>query len=206
MSIETKVTQALSSINWPEGSESLIEKGCVGEIEFEDGEVIVELNLTGLTREARHALEDEVSRALGAFEEVSEVSLDVSSEDVDVPKSAPADPGITMTQGHGGPNAAKSAPAPTVKPAASALADVKNLIGVASGKGGVGKSTVSANLALALQAKGAKVGLCDIDIYGPSIPIQMGVVDAKPSVSTDHKVCPRRCLRCESNVHWLFGG
>lgn len=187
MSIETKVTQALSSINWPEGSESLIEKGCVGEIEFEDGEVIVELNLTGLTREARHALEDEVSQALGAFEEVSEVSLDVSSEDVDVPKSAPADPGITMTQGHGGPNAAKSAPAPTVKPAASALADVKNLIGVASGKGGVGKSTVSANLALALQAKGAKVGLCDIDIYGPSIPIQMGVVDAKPSVSTDHK-------------------
>ena len=142
---------------------------------FEDGEVIVELNLTELTREARHALEDEVSRALGAFEEVSEVSLDVSSEDVDVPKSAPADPGITMTQGHGGPNAAKSAPAPTVKPAASALADVKNLIG-ASGKGGVGKSTVSANLALALQAKGAKVGLCDIDIYGPSIPIQMGLL------------------------------
>ena len=129
MSIETKVHKPCRRLIGLR-SESLIEKGCVGEIEFEDGEVIVELNLTGLTREARHALEDEVSRALGAFEEVSEVSLDVSSEDVDVPKSAPADPGITMTQGHGGPNAAKSAPAPTVKPAASALADVQNLIGV----------------------------------------------------------------------------
>jgi len=189
MSIEAKVTGQLATISWPGSTVSLIEKECVGEIEFEDGEVIIELNLSGLSREARHGLEDEVVKAVAALEGIQEVSLDVSSADVDAPKAAPApsDPGITVTHGHSSQAAAKPAQTPTVKPPTSALADVKNLIGIASGKGGVGKSTVAANLALALQAKGAKVGLCDIDIYGPSIPIQMGVVDAKPTVSTDHK-------------------
>src|SRR5215469_10877746 len=55
------------------------------------------------------------------------------------------------------------------------LPGVKNMIAVASGKGGVGKSTVAANLALALQMQGGRVGLMDADIYGPSVPIMMGV-------------------------------
>ncbi|MCA9546531.1 MAG: Mrp/NBP35 family ATP-binding protein, partial [Myxococcales bacterium] len=58
---------------------------------------------------------------------------------------------------------------------------------VASGKGGVGKSTVAVNLALAMKARGAKVGIVDIDIYGPSVPIQLGVPGAKPGVSADQK-------------------
>lgn len=60
------------------------------------------------------------------------------------------------------------------------LPDVKNVIAVISGKGGVGKSTVSANLALALAQGGAKVGLMDADIYGPSVPIMMGVRGMRP--------------------------
>jgi ATP-binding protein involved in chromosome partitioning len=60
------------------------------------------------------------------------------------------------------------------------LPGVKNLIAVASGKGGVGKSTVAANLALALQARGARVGLMDADIYGPSVPIMMGLQGVDP--------------------------
>jgi ATP-binding protein involved in chromosome partitioning len=70
----------------------------------------------------------------------------------------------------------------TLKP----LANVKNVVAVASGKGGVGKSTTAANLALAWAAQGAKVGLLDADIYGPSQPLMMGLAGSKP-VSTDGK-------------------
>ncbi|MGB4776308.1 MAG: Mrp/NBP35 family ATP-binding protein [Daejeonella sp.] len=63
------------------------------------------------------------------------------------------------------------------------LSNIKNIIVIASGKGGVGKSTVAANLALGLSKKGAKVGLIDADIYGPSIPIMFGVENARPKAS-----------------------
>ena len=66
-------------------------------------------------------------------------------------------------------------PAPGTPPPRISLPGVRHLLAVASGKGGVGKSTVAANLALALARTGAKVGLMDADIYGPSVPIMMGI-------------------------------
>lgn len=70
----------------------------------------------------------------------------------------------------------------TTQRTGNVLPNVKNIIAIASGKGGVGKSTISANLACALAMQGARVGLIDADIYGPSVPIMFDVVNEKPMV------------------------
>lgn len=71
-----------------------------------------------------------------------------------------------------------------------AIAGVKHIIAVASGKGGVGKSTTAVNLALALQENGARVGILDADIYGPSIPQMLGVGDVRPEIVEQKSVKP----------------
>lgn len=68
---------------------------------------------------------------------------------------------------------------------ADPLAKIKNIVAVASGKGGVGKSTVAANLAISLAKQGFKTGIIDADIYGPSIPLMFDVIDAKPMVKQE---------------------
>ncbi|WP_095510556.1 Mrp/NBP35 family ATP-binding protein [Rubrivirga marina] len=84
--------------------------------------------------------------------------------------------------------APNDAPKPT---APRGVSQVTNFIAVASGKGGVGKSTVAANLAAALAASGAKVGLLDADVYGPSVPLMFGVpADEKPRLNDERHIVP----------------
>lgn len=90
-----------------------------------------------------------------------------------------------MSHDHGNPTITSSK-----NPTTERLSGVKNIIAVASGKGGVGKSTVAVNLALALSQQGFKVGLLDADIYGPSQHIMMGLQESNPVLDTDRKILP----------------
>ena len=89
----------------------------------------------------------------------------------------------------------------TLKP----LANVKNIVAVASGKGGVGKSTTAANLALAWAAQGARVGLLDADIYGPSQPLMMGLRGQQPESDDGKRIEPLRGSRRRGDVDRLHG-
>lgn len=79
---------------------------------------------------------------------------------------------------------------PGTRGAATRLPGVKNVVAVAAGKGGVGKSTVATCLALSLKALGARVGLLDADIYGPSVPTMLGPPDKEPEAKSGHRIVP----------------
>jgi ATP-binding protein involved in chromosome partitioning len=156
----------------PDG-EDLVSTGRVRNLEVDD-EGVVRFRFVlqaadpgPLVREARAAAE--------AVEGVTKVRIDVKlpavqgqgSSQVGVPGTAPA-----ARRPHGGTRAPGSVPAP--RPDPSVLADVRRIIAVSSGKGGVGKSTVAVNLAAALSADGHRVGLLDADVYGPNVPMMVG--------------------------------
>src|SRR5579872_6729616 len=81
------------------------------------------------------------------------------------------------------------APQPQQLPPRQPIPGVKNLIAVASGKGGVGKTTIAVNLALALTKLGHKVGLLDADVYGPNVPIMLGT-NEEPLATMDKRIVP----------------
>jgi len=159
------IQNALKAVKYPGYSRDVVSFGLVKEISTTDGIVGVAMQLTSPNAEAALQIKTEAERVIAALPGVKQVVVEVR-------------------QPAGGATASTSPFANQNK-----VSGVKRIIAVASGKGGVGKSTCSANLACALAHLGAKVGLLDCDIYGPSIPLMMGVHE-KPTVNADERLVP----------------
>ena len=163
---QTDIQDALKSVKYPGFSRDIVSFGLVKEISVANGAVSVVLQLTSPNPEAAQQIKTDAERVLKALPGVNQVHVEARQP-------------------------AAGQPAGGTNPFANqrSVPGVKRVIAVASGKGGVGKSTVSVNLACALQHLGARVGLLDCDIYGPSIPLMMGVHE-KPTVSAEERLVP----------------
>ena len=149
----------------------VVSLGMVRDLRIQNSEVLFTLAFTDQPPAAKVELHSSASRAVSQMPGVTRVRVQMGSG---AAKAAPA---------HGHDHGQAAAPAP-----ADFIPDVKHTIAVSSGKGGVGKSTVAVNLALALRQAGGQVGLVDVDIYGPDVPLMMGA-KGKPGMF-DNKIIP----------------
>jgi ATP-binding protein involved in chromosome partitioning len=160
------ILNALKAVKYPGFSRDIVSFGLVKDIAAASGAVSVALQLTSPNPDAARQIKADVEQVLKALPGVSRVAVEVRQ---------PA---------AGQPGAAAGALASQTR-----VPGVRRIVAVASGKGGVGKSTCAANLACALRHLGARVGLLDLDIYGPSIPLMMGVYE-RPGVSPEERLVP----------------
>ena len=160
---KSEITAILETITAPGEGKSLIENKNVTNINIFGDEVVVDVQISNPTLQAKKKTETEIEKAIVAQFSSAKVKVNLSvAAKKEVPKA--------------NPNEIKGEKIP----------GIQNIIAVASGKGGVGKSTVTANMAVSLQKMGFKVGVLDADVYGPSMHIMFDVAKAKPiSVNVD---------------------
>lgn len=159
------VLQALKQVQDPELHRDIVSLGMVRNLEVADGKVAFTVELTTPACPLRERIEGDCKRALAGVQGVTNLDISFGAQ-VRGSKSGAGQTDLLPT--------------------------VKNVVLVAAGKGGVGKSTVAAHLAVGLKMHGAATGLLDADIYGPSIPILMGVREAptKVAVNGEFKLKP----------------
>ena len=160
-----KVKKLLSNINYPGFNRDIISFGMVNDIQIESENVIIYLKITSQNEDKKKLLVKDIKENLGKH--FSSVSVKIDDKNNSNPSSAPS----------------------SVQLATSILPKVKHIIAIASGKGGVGKSTVASNIACGLKHKGFNVGLLDLDIYGPSLPIILGI-NQQPEMTKDNRLVP----------------
>lgn len=157
---EETVLDVLKAIEDPDLKKDIVTLGFVKDLEIDGGDVSFKIELTTPACPAKEQFKKKAEELVGALDGVEKVQVTMTA---DTSKR-------TVEQ-------------------KNLIPGIKHCVAVASGKGGVGKSTVAANLALALAKEGASVGLMDSDIYGPSQPIMFGL-HAHPNVTADRKLLP----------------
>lgn len=153
-----QVMEQLRTVNDPEIPKDIVSLNMVKEVVINDGQVTVHVELTTPACPLKDQVVADVSRAVRRVPGVKDVAVEFTAQ---------------VRSHQAGP---------------SSLPGVKNVVAVGAGKGGVGKSTAAAMLAVGLHRAGAAVGLMDADVYGPSIPTIMGVEGSKPKVEGDRIV------------------
>lgn len=155
----SSVLEVLRPVQDPELQKSLVELNMIRQVKIDDGVVSFTLVLTTPACPLREFIVDDCRKAVQQLPGVKDVLVDVTAE---TPQQKPL-------------------------PNRTGIAGVKNIVAVSSGKGGVGKTTVAVNVAVALAQLGAKVGLLDADIYGPNAPNMLGLADAQIMVRQGEK-------------------
>ncbi len=171
------VSKALGKIKDPQSGKDILTAGVVQGLTVKDGRVGFAIQTSREMAEAMEKIREKAEKAARKVKGVTAVTAVLTAHS-DQPAEEPKKSG--KIGGHGVP------PPPTPK----ALPGVDAVIAVASGKGGVGKSTIATNLAVALAQQGKRVGLMDADIYGPSAPILLGLQGQKPKLSPEEKIIP----------------
>ncbi|RPH98439.1 MAG: MRP family ATP-binding protein, partial [Zetaproteobacteria bacterium] len=161
MVTEQAVLQALSTVKDPEIHRDLVSLSMIRGVRVDGANVSFEVVLTTPACPLKTQIERECREALARIPGVGRIDIRMGAK-------------VAAARAMSGPGG---------------IPGVKNSIAIASGKGGVGKSTVSVNLAVALAETGAKVGLLDADVYGPSIPLMMGI-HRMPDMTAEQRIVP----------------
>jgi len=162
-----EVNELLSKINYPGFSRDIVSFGMVSNIQIDSDSVLINLKITSQNEEKKAILVKNIEEKLSEYFSSVKIKID----EIDNNKSSQISPG-------GQP--------PIIE---QILPQVDHVIAVASGKGGVGKSTVASNIACSLKNRGLKVGLLDLDIYGPSLPIILGI-NQRPDMTEKNRLIP----------------
>lgn len=184
-----KIIEVLEEVKLDNG-ESIVSKGIVSEVVIANGKVYFALDAGDDDPKIYESLCREAEKVVGALEGVRSVGVTVTAERQQGdgrPASEAPKAGAGANNGQGGGVHGGNGPGARAGGQGQQIPGVSHVIAVASGKGGVGKSTTSVNLALGLKALGLNVGILDADVYGPSMPRLLGIFD-EPETGSNNEI------------------
>jgi len=209
---QDQVLEALKRIKGPDLSGNIVDLGLVSEVLIRDGKAYFSVTVPARRAEELEPLRQAAEKVVRDIPGIAGVTAVLTAEAEGGPRSAQRPESRRVQEArargaaptahahaHNHPHAAVPAARPAPGPKTTSVPGIKYLIAVASGKGGVGKSTTAVNLALAFQANGLKAAILDADVYGPSQPKLLGL-SGRPQLGPDKKLIPMVAygLKCMS--------